>query len=126
MHQFTLEEARESVSLAITSLRLKENTDELQGIVDECNKLENPMAQFQLKMTKLIPKVVSILGADISKVIKVDKIENSDVMGYVSQIQKFAATDIPLSVQVSKILKTLGGDFTGLDEDDEEEMEEIE
>ena len=122
----TLSQAKESVALAIASLKQEGNAATLKQIVEECQQDPNPMVQFQLKMTKLIPKVTSILGEDIAKVTGT-KVEQNQVMGFVSQIQQLAATDLPLSVQVGKIVKTLSGDFSGLyEEDSGEELEEIE
>ena len=119
----TLSQAKEAVGLAITSLKQEENANTLKQIVNECNKEENPMIQFQMKMTKLIPKVTEILGRDIEKVID-NTIEQNQVMGFVGQIQLLAQSDISLGVEVGKILKTLGGDFSGLYEEDED-LEEI-
>ena len=83
------------------------------------------MMQFQLKMGKLIPKVMEILGSQIEGVLGT-KVEAGQVMGYVMQIQALAMSDVHLSVQTSKIMKTLGGDFSGLYEEDEAEEEVVE
>lgn len=124
----TIEQARRITELAIEELKKPENEQELRNILAECEAAgrENPMIQFQLKMAKLIPKVIEILGSQINTVLG-SKIEQSQVMAYVMQIQALAGSDVYLGIQVGKIMKTLGGDFSGLyEEDDSHEAEEIE
>ena len=124
--QLNLSQAKQAVGLAIESLKQPQNAEELKNILNQCMQQPDPMAQFQMKMTKLIPKVSEILGADIQRVLGVG-VEPGQVMGYVMQIQALAMTDLALGVQVGKIMKTLGGDFSGLyEEEAEEELEEVE
>lgn len=117
--------AKQIVALAIAELKKEENEKALREILDECEKLgeENQMAKFQLKMQKLIPKVMEILGAQIAAVTG----EAQPVMNYVMQIQKVAASDIHLGIQVKKIIQALSGDFSGLYEQDleDEEVEHV-
>ena len=123
----SLEQARRITDLAVVELRKKENEAVLKQILEECQTTakDNPMLQFQLKMAKLIPKVMEILGTQIEAVLG-SKIESGQVMGYVVQIQGLSSADVHLGIQVTKIMKTLGGDFSGLYEEDEEgDAEEI-
>lgn len=123
----SLEQARRITDLAVLELKKKGNEEVLRKILEECQTAakDNPMLQFQLKMAKLIPKVMEILGTQIETVLG-SKIESSQVMGYVVQIQGLSSADVHLGIQVTKIMKTLGGDFSGLYEEDEEgDAEEI-
>lgn len=115
--------AKQIVALAIDELKKEENERALRDILEECEKLgeENQMAKFQFKMQKLIPKVMDILGAQILAVTG----EAQPVMNYVMQIQKVAASDIHLGIQVKKIIQALSGDFSGLYEQDLEDEEVI-
>ena len=119
--------SREIGELAIKHLRQKDNEDALKVILAECDKETEPMRQFQLKMGKLIPKVMEILGGQIQTVLG-SSVESSQVMAYVMQIQALAMNDLHLGIQVGKVMKTLSGDFSGLyeEEADEEEAELIE
>lgn len=123
--QLDVARGKQIVTLAISELKKPENIDVLKKILDECQREQNPMMQFQLKMQKLIPKVMEILGAQVSAVIG-DPVDSSQVMAYVMQIQTLAMTDVHLGVEVSKIMKTLSGDFSGLDEQDDDPTDEIE
>jgi len=119
------EQANEIVTLAIESLRDAENEAVLKSILDECDQEPDPMKQFQLKFSKLIPKVMEVFGAQIEKVLGYS-IESGQAMGYIAQVQALAVHDVGLSVQVGKISRALGGDFSGLyEEDDGQEVEEI-
>lgn len=114
-------QAKRIVALAIEELKKTENEIALKEIVKECDMYsDNPMQQFQIKMQKLIPRVMEILGSQIEAVVG-GKIEPQSVMNYVSQIQKIAATDVHLGIQVGKIIQTLSGDFTRLYEEDAED-----
>jgi hypothetical protein len=77
------------------------------------------MVQFQLKFSKLVPKVMEVFGEQIAAVLKTD-MEPGQAMGYIAQVQALAMGDVNLSVQVGKISRALGGDFTGLYEEDED------
>lgn len=125
--QLDITKSREIVELAIKHLRQKDNEDALKVILAECDKETEPMRQFQLKMGKLIPKVMEILGGQIQTVLG-SSVESSQVMAYVMQIQALAMNDLHLGIQVGKVMKTLSGDFSGLyeEEADEEEAELIE
>ena len=122
------EQAIRIVALAIDSLKQPANEAILKSILDECAKETDPMVQFQLKLMKLVPKILEILGSQIEDVLGL-KTEQAQVMGYVTQVQAMAATDVKLSIETGKIMKTLGGDFSGLFEeecdDGEAEPEEI-
>jgi hypothetical protein len=123
----SLDQAKRITDLAVVELKNKQNEEVLKNILNECQSVapENPMIQFQMKMTKLIPKVMEILGSQIEAVLST-KIESNQVMGYVMQIQSLSSSDVHLGIQVIKVMKTLSGDFSGLyEEDDEGEAEEI-
>ena len=122
--QLDIAKSREIVELAITQLRQKDNENALKDILAECDKETEPMRQFQLKMSKLIPKVMEILGTQIQTVLG-SPVEASQVMGYVMQIQALAMNDLHLGIQVGKVMKTLSGDFSGLYEEDAEEEAEL-
>ena len=120
------DQAHQIVSMAIASLKESQNEQALKHILQECAKEENPMTQFQLKFSKLIPKVTEIFGAEVESVLGL-KIDQNQVMGYVMQIQMLAVNDLSLALQIGKVMKTLSGDFSGLyEEDDDGELEEIE
>jgi hypothetical protein len=124
----SIDQARQITTLAVEELKKSENEQTLKNVLAECEAAgrENPMMQFQMKMAKLIPKVMEILGSQIETVLG-SKIESAQVMTYVMQIQAMSASDVHLGIQVGKIMKTLGGDFSGLYEEDESgETEEIE
>ena len=124
--QLDVDAAKRIVHLAIEELKKENNTKVLKEILAECEEEPNHMLQFQLKMGKLIPKVMQILGGQVESVIGT-KVESSQIMMYVMQIQALAMGDIHLGVQVSKVMKTLSGDFSGLyEEDEEEEVEQVE
>ena len=123
--QLDVARGKQIVTLAISELKKPDNVDVLKKILDECQREQNPMMQLQFKMQKLIPKVMEILGAQVSAVIGAP-VESSQVMVYVMQIQTLAMTDVHLGVAVSKIIKTLSGDFSGLDEQDDDHTDEIE
>jgi hypothetical protein len=120
----TREQAIEIVSLAIAALRDDSNEKALKSILSECDKEVDPMKQFQLKFSKLIPKVLEVLGEQIQKVVHAH-IEPAQAMGYIAQVQTLAMDDVNLSVQVGKISRALGGDFSGLYEEDEGEEIEL-
>ena len=125
--RLSLEQARRVTDLAVEELKKEKNGIELKKILEECESVgkDNPMLQFQMKMGKLIPKVMEILGSQIESVIH-SKIESAQVMTYVMQIQALSGTDVHLGIQVNKIMKTLSGDFSGLYEEDEDgEAEQI-
>ena len=121
--ELSLDQARRVTSLAVDELRKENNISILKHILQECESVgkDNPMLQFQMKMGKLIPKVMEILGSQIESVVE-RKIESSQVMAYVMQIQTLSSSDIHLGIQVNKIMKTLSGDFSGLYEEDEDEQ----
>ena len=121
--ELSLDQARRVTSLAVDELRKENNISILKRILQECESVgkDNPMLQFQMKMGKLIPKVMEILGSQIESVAE-RKIESSQVMAYVMQIQTLSSSDIHLGIQVNKIMKTLSGDFSGLYEEDEDEQ----
>jgi len=126
-HTITREQASRIVGLAISALKESENEKSLRIILDECSTVTDPMMQFQLKFTKLVPKVLEILGSQIEEVLG-HPVQQPQVMGYIGQVQMMAQNDLKLSVEIGKIMKTLSGDFTGLYEEDEigdEEPEEI-
>ena len=123
----TREQASRIVGLAISALKESDNEKSLRIILDECSAVSDPMMQFQLKFTKLVPKVLEILGSQFEEVLGYT-VQQPQVMGYIGQIQMMAQNDLKLSVDIGKIMKTLSGDFTGLyeeDDFDDEEPEEI-
>jgi hypothetical protein len=128
-HTISREQASRIVDLAISALKNPENEKSLRTILDECASIADPMIQFQLKFTKLVPKVLEILGSQIEEVLG-HSVQQPQVMGYIGQVQLMAQNDVKLSVQIGKVLKTLSGDFSGLYEEDEvlsgcQEPEEI-
>jgi hypothetical protein len=122
----SVEQALQITDLAVLELKKEENEAVLKGILVECESVgkDNPLLQFQLKMSKLIPKVMEILGHQIESVLGF-KIESGQVMGYVMQIQSLSGSDVRLGIQVGKVMKTLSGDFSGLYEEDEEGEAEL-
>ena len=111
----TAEVARKAIELAVSELRKPVNQEKLRTILNECAGVADPMMQFQLKMTKLLPAVTEVVGGAF---------EGRNVVAAVMEVQGFAASDPKVAVGVAKIMKALGGDLTALDED--EEFEEVE
>jgi len=122
-------QAHRIVELAIAELKKEENQTAMQSILKECEQFhDNPLKQFSIKMQKIIPRVMEILGTQIDAVVGSKLTDQAQIMKYVGHIQSLAASDVHLGIQVNKIVRTLSGDFTGLyEEDDEEEaVQEIE
>lgn len=121
----TREQAARIVGLAILALKDCENENALRKFLEECSAESDPMIQFQMKFTQLVPKVLEILGAQIEEVLG-QPVQQPQVMGYIGQVQVMAQNDVKLSVEIGKILKTLGGDFSGLYEEEEIDQDEPE
>jgi hypothetical protein len=120
----SLDQSREIVSLVIESLKNPKNEAELKSILTEADKSENP---FMFKLSKLFPRIIEILGTEISTVLGPDvTVHQSNVMTFLMQIQTVAQSDLALSLEVAKVTKVLAGDFSGLYEVNEIESEEIE
>ena len=121
----TREQASRIVGLAIEALRDPENEKTLSSILKECSCETDPMVQFQMKFTKLVPKVLEILGSQIQEVLG-HSVQQPQVMGYIGQVQLMAQNDVKLSIEIRKIMNTLTGDFSGLYEEDEEVGDNLE
>ena len=111
----TADDARRAVELSLAELRKPASQEKLKAILAECAGIADPMMQFQLKMTKLLPAVTEVLGGAF---------EGRNVMAAVMEVQSFASKDPQVAVGVGKILKALGGDLSGLEA--EEEFEDVE
>lgn len=110
-----MEEAKEAVRTAMKALQESENQKRLMDILNECNKIPDPMMQLQTKFSLLLPAVQEILGMAF---------RGRDVMGTVLQVQSMAAQEPELAVNVGKIMRALGGDLSAVQET--EEFEEVE
>ena len=115
MSTMTREQATEAIRLGMNALREEKHQKQLKEVLAECNKVSDPMAQLQLKMQRMIPVVTEILG---------DAFQHENVMTVLMQVHAFAASDPKLSVDVSKIMRALGGDLSAVTEEDE--FEEVE
>jgi hypothetical protein len=119
MSNVTLIQAREIVSLAISALREPVNQTILQSILDEANKIADPMAATTYKFSHILPKVSEIFGSQVETVLG-HPVPSNQIMGYLMQIQMMSGSDPNLAVEIAKITKTLSGDFSALNEQDDE------
>lgn len=112
----SIEEARSAVAMALTELRKEDSQKRLRDILKECDAVSDPMQQFQLKMSRLIPAVTEVMGPAFG---------GKNVMTAVFEIQAHAASDPQIAVAVGKMMKAISGDLSALNEADEE-FEEVE
>eukprot|EP00929_Paragymnodinium_shiwhaense_P112281 TRINITY_DN80540_c0_g1_i1.p2 TRINITY_DN80540_c0_g1~~TRINITY_DN80540_c0_g1_i1.p2 ORF type:complete len:116 (+),score=57.49 TRINITY_DN80540_c0_g1_i1:101-448(+) len=103
--QLTLEQAKEALDKAITVFET--NMPELKGIIEECNKEEDPMKRQMQLMSKMLPAVQKLLKSEMEKF----GFDESNMMMGMMQIQMHSAQDKEMQPKVMRIMNALQGKF---------------
>uniref|UniRef100_A0A7S1WPM7 Protein C10 n=1 Tax=Alexandrium catenella TaxID=2925 RepID=A0A7S1WPM7_ALECA len=105
--QLTKDQAKECLTTAVSLFENPENKQKLADIVAECNKVEDPMQQQMLKMTKLIPEASSMLGSELEKY---GFTKDSLMMGMM-QVNMLSMGDDEMQAQCKRVMSFLSGNF---------------
>ncbi|KAF4677671.1 hypothetical protein FOL47_000133 [Perkinsus chesapeaki] len=124
MPKLTLEQAREAIDLCISKVKEPENRQRFEDIVTELEKEQDPMIKMQKRMTTLLPAVQEVLGDSI-KHFGFDT-DSQSIMNGIMQIQSYSLTDPIVANGMTKIMRAMGGDFSAILEEDDDECEEVE
>ncbi|KAF4655677.1 hypothetical protein FOZ61_007449 [Perkinsus olseni] len=122
--KLTLEQSREAIQVVISKVREPANRKRFEGIVTELEKEQDPVAKMQKRMTVLLPAVQEVLGDAIKHY--GFETDSQSIMNGVMQLQAFSVTDPVVANGMNKVMRAMGGDFSAILEEDDDECEEVE